>query len=425
MGSTPVRNAEEATGEANSKIDLAAESDDKLDIRPVVLDEAQITRLIELSPGLTVPCFQCGACTAACPWGIVRDETFSVRLLVRAAQLSLETTQDQRWLCTACGQCQQLCPRGVDISQVIRGVRYLAWQERTVPSGLPTVLWSLVGNNNPWGQPPSTRSAWASDLGIPFFDARQHEILLYAGCTAAYDPRIQQVAHALVSILRAAGVTFGYLADNEPCCGESALSLGHQPFFNDLVNKVANCFEQYDVRQVVTISPHCLDALVAHYADSGHDIEVSHYSHYLAWLLEQGQLSFDGSVFGRVTFHDPCYLARRHQDETSARTILAALPGAELVEMAHHGGDTICCGGGGGRMWLETAPDERIADVRIAEAVQVDADWLITACPFCLMCLEDSRRSQNLKDMRILDLAEIVSLTLNNAERPPASMAPC
>jgi Fe-S oxidoreductase len=395
--------------------DLAAQpakSGCGLAVQPVVIEDARWNELFELTGGTAAVCYQCGVCTAICPWGQVKDDTFSFRSLIRTAQLGLDAAQEYLWLCTACGQCEAMCPRGVQIGDVIRGIRHLAWQDRQVPSGLPTVLWSLHGNNNPWEQPPSARSAWAADLSIPYFDQQQHEVLLYIGCTASYDRRVQLVARALASILRAGDVTFGYLADDEPCCGESALSLGHRPLFEEMIAAAAETFENRGASSIVTLSPHCYHAFASHLSVAARGMTIHHYPQYLALLVRRGQLSFDELPARRVTFHDPCYLARHHNDESSARIVLDALPGIEALEMTHHGQDTICCGGGGGRMWLETPATERFADVRLAEAVEIEVDCLITACPFCLSCLDDSVKAQKRQELRVLDLAELVSETI-------------
>jgi Fe-S oxidoreductase len=99
--------------------------------------------------------------------------------------------------------------------------------------------------------------------------------------------------------------------------------------------------------------------------------------------------------------------------------VLSEVPGVDLVEMTHHGQDALCCGGGGGRMWLETAAGERFADIRIGQALEAQAEILSTACPFCLVCLEDSVKALKVKDLRVLDLAEVVSLALKHGQRTP------
>ena len=76
----------------------------------LILDDELWEQLIELTDGAAAPCYQCGVCTATCPWGIVRDEPISVRKLMRQAQLGMFSENEGLWLCTACAQCEPLLP---------------------------------------------------------------------------------------------------------------------------------------------------------------------------------------------------------------------------------------------------------------------------------------------------------------------------
>jgi Fe-S oxidoreductase len=385
----------------------------------LVLNDERWEELIELTGGAATICYQCGVCTAVCPWGAIREETVAIRTLMRQAQLGLPDGREALWLCATCAQCEAYCPRGVNIADVIRGLRYLVWDQRQAPNGLPSLLWSIHWNNNPWTQPPSQRAQWAMNLGIPIYDPDQHEILLYVGCTASYDRRAQKVARSLVRLLSAAGVTFGFLGDDEPCCGEAALSVGHKPYFQEISEQTAQRFREKGVTRLVTISPHCYDVFKNHYpwlagADENGAIIPEHYTQHLFQLINQGRLQLDAQVENRVTYHDPCYLTR-HNDETAApRQILEAIPGLEPVEMTHSGIDALCCGGGGGRMWLETEPGERFADIRVQEALATGAEVLVTACPFCIACLEDSLKAQGIQELVVMDVAEIAAQALSS-----------
>jgi Fe-S oxidoreductase len=378
----------------------------------IEIDDSRYEHLLELTDGAASSCFQCGVCTAVCPWSLVRDDTIPVRVLLRQAQLGLPMTDEALWLCTTCAQCEALCPRGVDISAVIRGLRYIAWDERTIPEGLPTLLWSVHWNDNPWSQPPSERSQWAKDIALPAYDPDKHEILLYVGCTSSYDRRAQQIALSLARVLRAAGVSFGYLGEDEPCCGESVLSVGHVRFFQEMAQKAIDVFGERGVTRLVTLSPHCYDVFLNHYPwPKGPKTapQVYHYTQYVAELIESERLKFTKSIDHIITIQDPCYLVRHNREIDASRRILDAVPGTRIVEMLHSGLDGLCCGGGGGRMWMETDAGERFSDIRIEEAQKVDAQIVATACPFCIVCLEDSVKSLKVRDLRILDVAEILA----------------
>ena len=91
------------------------------------------------------------------------------------------------------------------------------------------------------------------------------------------------------------------------------------------------------------------------------------------------------------------------------REIISELPGVELIQMANEGINGICCGGGGGRMWMETAAGERFADLRLAEALDIGAQVIATACPYCVACLEDSLKGMPEADLIVRDIVELLA----------------
>ena len=378
----------------------------------LTLDDDLVERLNALTGGAAAICYQCGTCTASCPWGLVREDHLPVRTIIHQAQLGVPGWQDKLWLCTTCGQCEALCPRGVKIIDVFRGLRELAWESNHVEKGLPSLLWSIYWNENPWSQPPSQRAAWARGLDIPVFDDKKHEILLYVGCTSSYDRRAQKIARALVTVLNAAGVKYGYLGNDEPCCGESALSVGNLPYFDEIAQKATTVFKEKKVAQLVVISPHCYDVFKNHYPDAAEPFKPLHYTQYLAQLISNGRLKFSGALKEKITFQDPCYLGRHNAEYEGPRQVLSAIPEAEVIEMAANRSDGLCCGGGGGRMWLETVNAERFSNLRVKEAEKTGAGILATACPFCIVCLEDSAKNLIPGKLRVMDIAEIAALAL-------------
>ena len=383
-----------------------------IDQDPIEIDDALWEELIEVTDGKATPCFQCGVCTATCPWGLVRSEPLSVRSIMRGAQIGLLEAQEEVWLCTACGECETFCPRGVQIAEVFQGLRKLLWERRKAPEGLTPVLWSVYWNNNPLSQPPSQRMDWAQGLDLPIFDSKQHEILLYFGCTASYDNRAQSIARALVTLLRAADVRFGILGEEEPCCGEAVLRLGHSPYFHDIARQAIDTFGEYGVGKLVALSPHCYDVFKNHYPEMNDSFKPTHYSEYIAQLIEEKRLSLNGSLSTKITFHDPCLLGRVNEIYRAPRAILETVPDAEIMEMSNYEATTLCCGGGGGRMWMETPPGERFSDLRVQEALDIGADIIATACPLCISCLEDSIGSMGVAPLMVRDIAEVALMAL-------------
>jgi Fe-S oxidoreductase len=256
---------------------------------------------------------------------------------------------------------------------------------------------------------------WADGLDVPIFDPEMHEYLLYVGCTASYDPRAQKTASALVELLKNVECTFGVLGEEERCCGECVLRLGNKPYFDEIARTNHEQFETLGVRKIITISPHCYDVFKNHYPDTG-SIKALHYAEYIKEALRTGRLTVTCHSAGKLSFHDPCLLSRTNPDFETPREILSRFEGSHFEELDRSHAETICCGGGGGRMFLETLPGERFSDVRIQAAAEHEIDTLVTTCPLCISCLEDSRAAMGVEDLEIVDLAELIASAIGSQE---------
>ena len=87
------------------------------------------------------------------------------------------------------------------------------------------------------------------------------------------------------------------------------------------------------------------------------------------------------------------------------------MPGIRFVEMQNTREHALCCGGGGD---LETfSPDltGEVAKRRVAQAVEVGADYLVSACPQCVRTLSKAVREQRLR-IRVMDLVQLVAAAL-------------
>ncbi|HTT45005.1 MAG TPA: (Fe-S)-binding protein [Thermoplasmata archaeon] len=349
----------------------------------------------------TAACFQCGSCTATCP--LAEGGALNIRQLIRLGAFG--NGAPGLWACTTCAQCNVGCPRGVDVVEVVRHLRSRGWKHNDVPAGLRPLLWAEFQDGNPYRLPPSQRAGWMR--GLSGREEGSHDgasTVLYVGCTASYDPRAQRTARALARILAAAEVPFRVLGDKEVCCGETPRALGVPGLFHELSTRNAEALQSAGATRVVTVSPHCFDALRAGLGDQ---VEVVHYSQLLDELLSGGKLKVNGGRTGTVTYHDPCYLGRQHGVYEPPRRLLEST-GAKIVEMPRTRRWALCCGGGGGNMWRESDSQGRLADQRVAEAGDTGAKVLATACPFCITCFSGAR-TPGRDRMEIMDVAEIVA----------------
>jgi len=353
-------------------------------------------------------CYQCGLCDTVCPWNRVRD--FSMRNIVRQAAFGLpEIEGEDIWLCTTCGKCPQACPRGVETIDVTVSLRRIASEAGISPAPIHTVKASLGAEGNPFGEGREKRADWAKGLSVKTFTEGM-EILYFPGCYPSYDPRLRKVATATANILNRAGVDFGILGPKENCCGESIRKTGDEELFKRLARENIKTFIDNGVHKILVSSPHCYHTFKNEYPEFNANFEVVHISQYLFELINEGRLKLSKEYGRKITYHDPCYLGRHNGIYDEPREVLKMVPGLELVEMADSREDSLCCGGGGGRIWMDTPKGERFSDLRLEQAIDVEAEVLATACPYCITNFEDSRLS--LKDSEILEIKDITEIIL-------------
>jgi Fe-S oxidoreductase len=332
------------------------------------------------------------------------------RLLVAGNGFDLEG-REELWDCTTCGTCYSRCPKQVNPMEAVIGLRSAFVEKGRVHPNVKTALESTFRNGNPLTMPREDRGAWAKDLPVKSI-AEGAEYLYYVGCTPSYDPRVQKVSGAIVDLMNRAQLDFGILGNDEPCCGSEVRRLGEAGLFEMMVEENTELYKETGAEKMFTTSPHCFNAYKKDYPQDG--LQVQHYTQVLAGLIDRGELSFSGSFDKKITYHDPCYLGKHNGVFDEPRQVLKSIPGVELVEMDRSREKSLCCEGGGGRMWLEgTNPGTRLAQQRIQEALDTGAEVLATACPFCLLTLEEAVKHLNAEErLRVMDIAEIAAIAL-------------
>ncbi len=330
--------------------------------------------------------------------------------------------------------CETACPVFIEnIPRIVDLRRHQALAEAAVPDEAARVFKNIETQGNPWGIGSNKRAEWAEGLDVPrAADGGEFEWLFFVGCAGAFDERQKKVSRAIVGILRAAGVKFAILGEEETCTGDAARRLGNEYLFQVQARQNVETFGRYGVKKVVTQCPHCLNALRNEYPDLGGRCEVVHHTELIERLVAEGRLArpaLGALPDVRVTFHDPCYLARHNGIVAAPRAALAAA-GIAVTEMARSGRTGFCCGAGGGRMWLEEKLGTRVNRNRMDEAAALLGDpggVVAVSCPFCLTMLKDAvAETGREEEVRVLEVAEIVAGRLtrsDGADRAPARTA--
>ena len=229
-------------------------------------------------------------------------------------------------------------------------------------------------------------------------------LLYFRGCTAR--EKLNSISKATERILKIAKINYETLED-EKCCGSVLLRTG---FLDDAIEQMNANLKDLEGRTILTSCAGCYKTLKEDYKEYlDVDLNVIHISQLLEQLINENKINLKGNKDLKVTYHDSCHLGRHAGEYEAPRNVINSI--SNLVEMENNREKARCCGSGGGVKSAYGDLSNSIADLRIQEAKDTDADLLVSACPFCKLNL-----SQNSDDLEILDLSEFVLEHLDSAD---------
>lgn len=302
-----------------------------------------------------------------------------------------ERLVDVIYSCTTCGFCQYTCER-TNVNKptdIIRWLRREAVEAGVGPlPGQQIIVQNIEAYDNPWGQPRARRTGWIKGLPFKIKDLskgqEKAEVLLYPGCTYAFDPKIQHCLKYLAHLLYVGGIDFGILGKSEKCCGSTAYNLGFIKVIEKLGEENLKTFKELEIQTIVTPCSGCLNTFKNLYPQMSEvTFQAKHSVEVLAELVKEGKIQPVYKMEKIITYHDPCHLGRHAKIFDAPREILKAIPGIKLIEMDRIREYSFCCGGGGGVRTGKRDFALATAKRRIQEALGTGANVLTTACPFC------------------------------------------
>ena len=377
-------------------------------------------------------CADCGRCSDQCPSNAVGRPLSPRFISIKARDYAFQHypvfskssnsqpligniySEDEVWSCTTCGACERECPLLIEYIDKVVDLRRGLVDDGNVPQSLQKPLKSLESRGNPYGKLEKKRADWTKAADFPqgcpvkVVNGSSAETLYFVDSITSYDDRIQSIGRATSRILSHVGRDFAILGPAEKDSGHEVRRFGEELLFMALREHNVEAIQAAGARRLVTADPHAYNALKHDYKDVP---PVEHISQVVASEINAGKLrlkpvSDKNNVY---TYHDPCYLGRHNDIYDEPRHVLDAIPGLKRVEMQRCRDRSFCCGGGGLMLFYEPKEEQRMGVKRVQMAAEAGASVIVTACPFCMVNIEDAIKVAGMEGkMTAIDLAELV-----------------
>jgi Fe-S oxidoreductase len=317
--------------------------------------------------------------------------------------------------CTLCGRCSAVCPVGNDIVYMVRKMREGMSASGNAPDGIKGAVNRTVTIGSPMGvKLPAVKAQMKhveKDYGIPIpLDVEGADYLVMLSSMEIMN--FPEYLGAIAKIMKHAGKSWTLCSEAFEATN-AGMQIGNSDLARLIVSRIVDGAEKLKAKTV--ISPECGHAYTALRWEGANLIgrpftfKVQHIVEVLGEFQEQGLLKTEGLEKDRLTFHDPCQLARRGGVLQPQRNLMKMVA-KEFVEMPDAGYMNWCCGGGGGASAIEEGEPLRMQAFKVKKAQfeAVKPDRVVTACANCRIVLEEGLEHYQM-DLPVVGLTEMVA----------------
>ncbi len=312
-------------------------------------------------------CTMCGYCKNVCPTFVNQlwdPPSGRGRMVLAYGMLEKEMEVDDSvvkalYQCTLCRDCNRRCPSKVKVPDVVRAARADLVEKGFAYDAHKAFIENIKKTGNIFAD---------TEVMAPI---QEGETPVFVGCQFLARPNKTK---QYLKLFEKLGLKPKVV--KEICCGYPMEALGFVKEFEEHKKKFSQLFP---FKNAITLCPTCTV-----YLKEAYKIDAKHALQVIAEKLPKATVK---KLTGKVTYHDPCDLSRGAKITKEPREIIKAM-GLELVEMKFKDNTSRCCGGGGGILVSDNPLSNKIAEVRIQEALKTKAETLVTACATCEQVLK-------------------------------------
>lgn len=337
--------------------------------------------------------------------------------------------------CTGCRRCKLVCPMGVDHGLVTHLSRWLLAEVGVVPKALAAAVREQIdGVGNTSGIPVAAlkdncefleeefRDNFNVDIKFPI-DVEGAEFIFFPAVSDYLLEPDTLMGNAAVMAVTGGSWTIG--TGNYD-------GINYGLFFSDRImervvkNLVAEVHRLKAKKILVGECGHATRCAWAARTFCGKDAPpVVSFLQYTCEQLKRGRIPLKKELIeDRVTYHDPCNLARSGRITEEPREILKAIC-KDFVEMTPNRTQNYCCGGGGGMVSLDELREFRTGPMGRLKAEQIratGAKYVVAPCANCKKQLREICEDNGLEGVEVIGLHDLLLKTIDlTAVRPTVS----
>ena len=387
-------------------------------------------------------CVHCGLCAEAClfytetedpkytpinkvePMRRIWEQEYTVLGMLKS-KLGLSKPVDEETFkewetmvydgCSLCGRCSLACPVGNDISGMIRKIREGFAAAGHAPPDLIGATQRAVEIGSPMGvKLPAVKAQLRhleEDTGLKVeLDKQGAEYMVLLSSMEIMN--FPEYLEAVARIMKQAGKSWT-IASTAFEATNSGIQIGVSDLAKVIVSRIVDAAEALGVKTV--ISPECGHAFTAvrwegpNLIGRPYKFEVKHILEVLDEFTRQGLIQTEGMEEAKLTYHDPCQIARKGGIVEQPRRLLNKVA-SNFVEMRDGGAMNWCCSGGGGVSANERAEALKLTAFKKKKSQldELQVDTLVTACANCRLTLEEGLE-ENGMDIPVVGLTEMVA----------------